>query len=199
VHVSLQLYRVPVTLPQPHDHEVALSNILELQGLALSEVKAGRLAFFVSHIGCASPPVWQDDRVLQNLKRMVDAKVDVKLIGGLTGHDGEVLLSAHWPGEFEAELTKLGIADILHLYKRELPNYSAVAGSGHRRFAYICIAEKENIYPTKYFRMRDNKGCEQWEKYLVMKWRKRPVSTTIILRGTSRRVSLSNPCISLSH
>ena len=173
-YLYVQLLRAPVTLPQPHDHQVALRNILELQALALSEREAGEPAFFVSHIGCASPPVWQDERVLANLKRMVTAGVDVKLIGGLAGHKGEDLPSADWPKQFKAKLKELGIAGILRIRDRELPNHSAVASSARRALAYICISEKKYIYPTKYFRVRDKEGCQQWKEYLQTEFRKIP-------------------------
>ena len=78
-YVSLQFSRAPATLPKPHDHEVALSNILELQALPLSEAEAGRPAFFVTYIGCAVPPVWHNVRVLQNFKRMREEGVEVTL------------------------------------------------------------------------------------------------------------------------
>lgn len=166
-YVYLKLLRAPVTLPQPHDHQAALRNILELQALALTEAEAGRPAYFVSHIGCASPPVWHDERVLQNLRRMVDARVEVKLIGGLAGHRGEPLPSAEWPTQFKDKLKDLGIASILRMRKRELPNHSAVASSGRRALAYICISEERYIYPTKYFKVRDNEACQQWKNYLL--------------------------------
>lgn len=168
-YVYLTLSWASVTLPQPHDHKAALSNVLELQDLALSEAQAGRQTFFYSHIGCASPPVWQNDRLLQNLKRMVMARVDVKLIGGLAGYMGEALPSPEWPMQFEAKLRDLGIDDVLLLRAKELRNHSAVAGSARRTLAYICLSEERYVYPTKYFRVRDNEACGQWKQHLLRK------------------------------
>jgi hypothetical protein len=166
-YLYVQLLRSPISLPQPHDYDAALSQVLELQQLALSEAEAGHPAYFVTHVGCATPRVWQDERLLQNFKHMVDAGVDVKLLAGLTTNKGNPLPSPDWPRQFDAKLKKLGIAGILYMRERELWNHSAVAGSVRRAQAYITSHEKMEIYPTTYITVRDNEACEEWRKYLV--------------------------------
>ena len=103
---SLQLYRAPVSLARPHDYEAALDNVLELQTLALSEAEAGRLAFFAAHVGCAAPPVWQNQRVFENFKLMRAKGVELTLLVGLTSNKGEPHPSAEWPNQLGEKLMK---------------------------------------------------------------------------------------------
>ncbi len=137
-YLSLQLLWAPVSLPQPHNYEAALSEILELQRLAISEAKPGEAASFVTHVGCAAPAVWQDEGVLENVKRMVEAGVDVKLLAGRTSNAGNALPYPEWPNQLQAKLNELEIAGILHMRDRELPKYSVVVGSVRHPLACIC-------------------------------------------------------------
>lgn len=157
----------PFAVAGPYDFKAARSNVLELQRLALSEAEAGREAFFVSHIGCAAPPVWQDQRVLQNFKRMVEQGVEVKLIVGRSGTRGEPRAAA-WPQQFAAKLDAEGLEGVAYyMLPKALPNHSVVAGSSQRSLAYICSREADDIYPTNYFRVQNRRVCEEWKKHLL--------------------------------
>jgi len=175
VHVALELSRVPVTFVRPHDYETALEQVLALQALALSEAEADPPAFFVSHIGCAAPLVWQNKDVLENFKRMRAAGVEVTLLVGRKGNRGQPLPSPGWPYEFRDELMATldldehGVDEFLHIRQRELYNYSVVAGSERRSWAYIASHEEKSIYPTTYFIVKDNEACQEWKRYLLAK------------------------------
>jgi len=167
-YLSVKLLWAPVSLPQAHDYEAALSQVFELQRLAISEAEAGEQAFFTAHVGCAAPPVWQDERVLENFKRMVlDLGVEVKLLTGLTSSKGNPLLSPNWPYELEAKLKDHGVTGIVHKLPKELWNYSIVAGSKRRSQAYITSHEEMDIYPTTYITVHDNESCQEWKNYLM--------------------------------
>ena len=171
VVVSADLFTPMVTVMRRHDYETALSNVLELQALALSEAKAGQRAFFVAHTGCANPLVWQNARVLENFEHMVAERVEVKLIAGSSGNAGEAL-PTNWPEQFAAKLKERGLDGVGYTIRpRELRNHSVVAGSERRRVAYICLHQEDSIYPTNYFIIRDEKVCKQWYKYLLRMFR----------------------------
>lgn len=175
VYFAVKLSRAPVTLARPHNYEAALEEVLELQVLALSEAEAGRPAFFVSHVGCAAPPVWQDQAVLENFKRMRAAGVEVTLLGGRKGYQGEPLPSPTWPKEFQEKLMvtlaldQEGVDAFFHLRERELYNHSIVAGSAQRSQAYIASHEETNIYPRTYVVVKDYEACQEWKKNLLTK------------------------------
>ena len=175
VHVAIQLSRAPVSLVRPHDYAAALDEVLKLQALALSEAKAGEAAFFVSHIGCASPPVWQNKDVLENFKRMRAARVEVTLLGGRKGYEGEPLPSPAWPYEFHEalmatlDLDKQGVDAFFHIREREQYNHSVVAGSERRARAYIASHGEKDIFPTTYFIVKDNEACQEWKRNLLAK------------------------------
>jgi len=175
VHVALKLSRSPVSSVRPHYYEVALEEVLELQALALSEAEAGHEAFFVTHIGCAAPPVWRDPRVLENFKRMLEAGVEITIFAGLTGNKGHSLPSPDWPYELRDKLMETmklkqeEVGGFYHLLKNELYNHSIVAGSARRAKAYIASHEETNIYPATYFTVTDNEACQEWKRNLIEK------------------------------
>jgi len=173
--VALQLSRAPVSLVRPHDYEAALEQLLELQALALSEAEVGHKAFFVAYIGCAVPRVWQNKIVLENFKRMREKGVEVMLVGGRKGYQGEPLSSPAWPFEFHGklmetlDLDKEGVDKFLRIREKGQYNYSLVAGSDQRVRAYIASHEEKNIYPTSYFTVTDTEVCQEWKRNLLKK------------------------------
>ena len=172
VWLSVRLLCLPVSIPQPNDYEATLDNVLELQALAISEAEAGHAAFFVAHTGCATPDVWQDERVLNNFERMRELGVEVKLLVGSKNNKGQTLPNPDWPKQFLAKLDEHGVADTLELLPRELWCHSIVAGSERKARAYITSHEELNIYPTRYFIVRDNQACQEWKNYLIDEWNK---------------------------
>jgi len=161
------LLRAPVSVPRPHDYEAALQNVLRLQDLAVSEAERGEKAFFVSHIGCSTPEVWQDTRFLENVKRMDENGVDVKLIMGLTGSSGQ-RHRTNWPEYFAKRLDEDGVRPGDYAIKdRELPCHSVVAGSMRNPRAYICLPRGDNIYPTEYLIITHPTVCLEWKQYLL--------------------------------
>ena len=170
-----------VTFEGPHDYAAALSNVLTLQQLAISEAETGRPAYFSGHIGCAAPPVWQNDSVLQNFTRMSELDVVVTLVAGGKGFKNDPLPSPNWPGHFGERLAKAmkltTPAQLYAVYRvmpKELWNHSLVAGSEGNSSAYIASHEKMNIYPTNYFTVSDDKACQEWRAYILGMFKKVP-------------------------
>ena len=166
-YVFYDLARAPLSVPRPHSYDAARQNILELQEHALSEAARGEKAFFISHVGCAAPAVWQDPRVVDNLKRMRDAGVDVKLVMGIAGAGGEVH-ATNWSQQFAQNLAERGLGPGTYAVReRELPCHSAVAGSERSPRAYIALPQKDDTYPTQYITTTDAGVCLEWKDYLV--------------------------------
>ena len=168
------LARAPVSNVRHHDYAVALANVLDLQALALREAQRGEPSFFVGHIGCAAPNVWQNPKVLANLKQMVEAGVELKLIAGEAGpKEGQVRPKGmvKWLDELEDKLKDLGIDPkvILLRLPRELPSHSLVAGSARRARGYITSPEADDNYPSLCFTVREQELSQVWKNYLISK------------------------------
>ena len=152
------LARAPVSGTRPHDYAVAVANVLDCQDVALREARRGQQSYFAAHSGCLAPDVWQNPKVLANLKRMVEQGVKVKLIAGRAGSEGQLHPEGmlKWIEEFEAKLVQLGIdPKILDIREREMLSHSVVAGSARSARGYICPPEKLDSYPSLYYAVRD--------------------------------------------
>jgi len=154
--------------------------VLKLQQLAISEARARRPAFFVAHVGCAAPPVWQNREVLKNFNRMHRAGVKISLSAGLANNNGEPIPSVAWPMELRdklmqsMDLRQQEVDTIFWVLPKKLRNHSVAAGSEQHSRIYIASHEEKNIYPTSYFTVDGNKAdgseaCQEWKNYLLAK------------------------------
>ncbi len=166
-----------VSVAMPHSYASAKKVVLELTSLVIAEAERGEKAFFLTHVGCATPTVWQDPEILTNLARMVKAGVEVKLIAGRIGSNGQEH-STDWPGEFATKFGtydqpyKIKSSSVYTLIKQELPCHSIVAGSDRAAVAYICPPRPDDTYPSEYFEVRDPAFCQAWKAYLASEFEK---------------------------
>jgi hypothetical protein len=168
------LTRDPVINAQRHDYAVALANVLDLQALALREAQRGERSYFAAHIGCGAPDVWQNPKVLANFKAMIKAGVEINLLAGLSGGNGQLHPKGmvKWLDELEEKLKTAGLdpRGFVRL-PQELPAHSLVAGSARHARGYITSPEPEDHYPAVCFMVRDKELIEQWRAYLLSKSR----------------------------